>query len=104
MGTTMKLHFLLAILFFIPFLVLSQTDKDYDSFVENFEDSASIYFRYGSTGTKANFKYELGVNSPSEPGTNILSFQIDPEDRAGAGRGPKIISKDFTHFGTFQRG
>ena len=97
----MKLHFLLAILFFIPFLVLSQTDKDYDSFVENFEDSASIYFRYGSTGTKANFKYELGVNSPSEPGTNILSFQIDPEDRAGAGRGPEIISKDFTHFGTY---
>jgi hypothetical protein len=101
LGITMKQRFLVAFLFFIPFLAISQTDMNHGSFVENFEDSASIYFRYGSTGTKASFKYEMGANSPSEPGTKILSFQLDPEDRAGAGRGPEIISKGFTHFGTY---
>jgi hypothetical protein len=44
---------------------------------------------------------EIGVNSLSEPGTKILSFKIDPNDSAGAGRGPEIISNDFTHFGTY---
>ncbi|QDH80247.1 glycoside hydrolase family 16 protein [Echinicola soli] len=97
----MNQHILLAILLFIPFLAISQSDNNHRSFVENFEDPASNYFRYGSTGTKASFKYELGVNSPSEPDTKILSFKIDPEDSAGAGRGPEIISKDFTHFGTY---
>jgi hypothetical protein len=31
----------------------------------------------------------------------ILSFKIDPEDPAGAGCGPEIISNNFTHFGTY---
>ena len=30
-----------------------------------------------------------------------MSFKIDPGDSAGAGRGPEIISNDFTHFGTY---
>jgi len=97
----MNQHILWAILFFIPLLAVAQTDNYHRSFVENFEDADLNYFRYGSTGTKASFKYEVGVNSPSEPGTKILSFKIDPEDMAGAGRGPEIISKDFTHFGTY---
>jgi hypothetical protein len=28
-------------------------------------------------------------------------FKIDPNDSAGAGRGPEIISNNFTHFGTY---
>ena len=34
-------------------------------------------------------------------GIKILSFKIDPTDSAGAGRGPEIISNDFTHFGSY---
>src|SRR5690606_15933335 len=90
-----------AILFFIPFLAISQNDKLHSVFVENFADSTSNYFRYGSTGNKSGFKYKFGVNSLTEAGTNILSFKIDPQDSAGAGRGPEIISKYFTHFGTY---
>lgn len=97
----MKRHILSAILFFIPFIAVSQTDKFHSSFVENFTDSTSNYFRYGSTGNKTGFKYRLGVNSLTEAGTKILSFKIDPQDSAGAGRGPEIISKSFTHFGTY---
>jgi hypothetical protein len=97
----MKQHILSAILFFIPFIAISQSDKYHSSFEENFEDSTSNYFRYGSTGNKTGFKYKLGVNSPTQSGTKILSFKIDPQDSAGAGRGPEIISKSFTHFGTY---
>ncbi|MBD8488099.1 glycoside hydrolase family 16 protein [Echinicola sp. CAU 1574] len=97
----MDQYILWAILFFIPLGVVAQADNNHRSFVENFEDADLNYFRYGSTGNKASFKYEVGVNSPSEPGTKILSFKIDPEDKAGAGRGPEIISKNFTHFGTY---
>ncbi|HEX6892699.1 MAG TPA: glycoside hydrolase family 16 protein, partial [Chryseolinea sp.] len=43
----------------------------------------------------------FGVNSPTEPGTNVLSFKIDPGDPPGAGRGPEIISNAFTHYGIY---
>jgi len=41
------------------------------------------------------------VLSPTGKGEKILSLKIDPADSAGAGRGPEIISKGFTHFGTY---
>src|SRR5690606_24268349 len=66
-----------AILFFIPFLAISQNDKLHSVFVENFADSTSNYFRYGSTGNKSGFKYKFGVNSLTEAGTNILSFRSE---------------------------
>jgi beta-glucanase (GH16 family) len=92
---------LLAFLLFITFTAIAQTGKYHHSFVEHFSDSTSNYFRYGSTGNKTPFKYKLGVNSLTQKGSKILSFKIDPQDSAGAGRGPEIISKDFTHFGTY---
>ena len=79
----------------------AQMDSMHNSFFEDFSDSISKYFHYGSTGTKAAFKWKLGVNSATEKGTKILSFHIDPNDSAGAGRGPEIISDSFTHFGTY---
>lgn len=97
----MKHPIITAILFFVPFISISQTQDYHSSFIEDFSDSTSLYFRYGSTGNKSDFKYKLGVNSSIESGTKILSFKIDPQDSAGAGRGPEIISKNFTHFGTY---
>jgi hypothetical protein len=97
----MKQFFLPAILFLVPLIAVSQTDNFHSSFIEHFDDSVSKYFRYGSTGNKTGFKYRFGVYSPSEAGTTILSFKLDPQDSAGAGRGPEIISRSFTHFGTY---
>ena len=71
------------------------------SFTEDFNDSSLRNFRYGSTGTKNAFKYSVGSSSLTEPGTKVLSFKIDPADSAGAGRGPEIISTEFTHFGSY---
>jgi len=79
----------------------SSKARFHDSFFEDFNTSASGYFEHHSGGNSADFTWAFGVPSPSEPGTNILSFKIDPEDPAGAGRGPEIISNDFTHFGTY---
>ena len=97
----MKHLILSLVLFLIPFLSISQTQDFHGSFVEDFSEASSQYFRYGSTGNKSDFKYKLGVNSSIEPNTKVLSFKIDPLDSAGAGRGPEIISKNFTHFGSY---
>lgn len=43
----------------------------------------------------------MGVSSSSETDTKVLSFKIDPEDAAGAGKGPEIILKKFTSYGTY---
>ena len=97
----MKQTVLLAVLLSGGFIASAQEDSSHNSFLENFSDSTSKYFKYGSTGNKADFKWKLGVNSLTEPGTKILSFKIDPNDSAGAGRGPEIISNNLTHFGTY---
>ena len=97
----MKQILLLTIFISIYLAVSAQEDSSHSYFLEDFTDSTSHYFRYGSTGTKADFKWKMGVNSSSEPGTKILSFKIDSADSAGAGRGPEIISNNFTHFGTY---
>jgi beta-glucanase (GH16 family) len=75
--------------------------KNDSGFKEDFNKPESSFFRYGSTGTKAKFKYKMGKKSSTEKGTRILSFKIDPNEKAGAGKGPEIISKDETHFGRY---
>src|SRR4051794_30460464 len=95
----MKKIILSAVLLYMVFIANGQ--KDSTSFFEDFNDSMSTNFRYGATGTKADFKWKMGIHSLAEPKTKILLFKIDPEDSAGAGRGPEIISNNFTHFGTY---
>lgn len=73
----------------------------YKSFHEDFDGDSLEHFSYASGGNKAEFTRAFGVNSPTEPGTSILNFKIDPNDPAGAGKGPEIISNEFTHFGTY---
>ncbi|MDQ6901419.1 MAG: glycoside hydrolase family 16 protein, partial [Bacteroidota bacterium] len=70
-------------------------------FIENFNDSGLVNFRYGSTGNKAASKWQSGATAKTEPASKVLLFKIDPMDSAGAGRGPEIISNHFTSFGTY---
>ncbi|MDO1450162.1 glycoside hydrolase family 16 protein [Rhodocytophaga aerolata] len=90
-----------VLLWFITFVAIAQTNTYHQSFVEDFTRSTSRYFEYGSTGNKTPFKYRMGTNSVTLVGSKVLSFKIDPADSAGAGRGPEIISKEFTHFGSY---
>lgn len=71
------------------------------SFKEEFSKPDSPYFSYGSTGQNLAFKHAQGIPSPTEPKSNILSFKINPDEAAGAGKGPEIISTRFTHFGAY---
>lgn len=73
----------------------------YKSFREDFDGSSLTHFSYASGGNQAAFTRTFGVNSSKEPGTSVLSFKIDPNDPPGAGRGPEIISNEFTHYGTY---
>lgn len=93
---------------FIPiFLLLSliQSDQFYGDFHEAFREDFSSRkpenFHYGSTGTQAGFKWKSGKKSKTEPGSNVLSFKLDPNENAGPGKGPEIISDKFTHFGSY---
>jgi Glycosyl hydrolases family 16 len=79
----------------------AQRESATHAFSEDFNDTALKNFRYGSTGSKNADKYKVGAHSSIEPGTKVLLLKIDPADSAGAGRGPEIISNNFTYFGTY---
>jgi beta-glucanase (GH16 family) len=76
-------------------------DRSDKSFQEDFDTDSLYHFKYASGGNRAEFTRAFGVDSPSEAGTKVLSFKIDPNDPPGAGKGPEIISNDFTHYGTY---
>ena len=84
----MKKISLYLILFLAALITRAQQSASYNSFKEEFGDSRLKFFRSGSTGTKADFKWKSGVTSSVEPSTKILLMKIDPADSAGAGRGP----------------
>lgn len=82
-------------------LSAATVEPPYKSFREDFDGDSPRHFSYASTGNKADFTRAFGLDSSTEPGTSVMSFKIDPNDPAGAGRGPEIISNEFTHYGTY---
>ena len=97
----MKQFLIIAVFLIVGLSTCTQQDQYHDFFYEDFSSSTSKYFQHHTGGNGADFTWTFGVGSPTEAETNILSFKIDPEDSAGAGRGPEIITNDFTHFGTY---
>lgn len=73
------------------------------AFVEDFDKTTSKYFmqRRDKRDEATDFRYFPGNVSLSEKGTDVLLYRIDPQDPAGAGRGPEIISKKYTSYGTY---
>ena len=47
------------------------------------------------------YHFSRKITPQPEDESYVLVLRLDPEDPAGAGRGPEIISKDFTHFGSY---
>ena len=72
-------------LLFVGILFFCLVCEAQTSFTEDFTDTALKNFRWGSTGTKAEFKWKSGVKSSIEPNTKILLLKMDTADRAGAG-------------------
>ena len=73
----------------------------HDAFIENFTEGESEFFNYNYRKRGYDYRYYSGHPSLSEAGTDIMMYRIDPEDPAGAGRGPEIISKNYTFYGTY---
>jgi beta-glucanase (GH16 family) len=97
----MKKTLTLLLILIVMLSVSAKREKHHKEFFEDFKKSSSKYFRPNLKGTGTDARYEFGVESKSEPGTNVVLYKIDPDDPAGAGKGPEIISKNFTHFGTY---
>jgi hypothetical protein len=97
----MKQISLIPILLTFGISAFAQQDKYHGPFREDFKRHSSKNFQAHTGGKGADFIWKLGVRSPTERKTKILSFKIDPADSAGAGKGPEIISKYYTHFGTY---
>jgi hypothetical protein len=93
-------HYCLVFILFVGSL-RAFAQENSASFVEDFSEGSLKNFRYGSTGTKSDFKWKSGAVAATDKRLKILSLKIDPADSAGAGRGPEIISTNFTHFGTY---
>ena len=70
-------------------------------FIENFSKSTSEFFNFNTKRSGYDFRYYSGIPSLTEKNTDIMMFRIDPNDPVGAGRGPEIGTKEFTHFGTY---
>lgn len=81
----------------------TEKQKFHGPFIENFDKQTSKYFfqRRDNRTEEEDFRYFPGSTSLSEKGTKVMLFRIDPEDPVGAGRGPEIISKEYTHFGSY---
>lgn len=93
----------LGVLMVFSSLGLNAQDKFHKAFVENFDKPTSKFFNlsHERRDPATDFRYFPGTVSLSEKGTNIMLYRIDPNDPVGAGKGPEIISKDYTHFGTY---
>ena len=79
----------------------SQTNKYHKYFFEDFSRPDLKNFKADKGESGADFLWKSGVRLQTERKTKILLFKIDPEGASGAGRGPEISSKYFTHFGTY---
>ena len=81
-----------------------QERRFHGQFIENFDGPSSRYFNPVISRTRDSLhrRYLQGIPSISDKETNsVMLMRIDPGDPAGAGRGPEIVSRDFTHYGSY---
>ena len=92
---------LTALLLLAAGQAFAQEVKFHGAFTENFSKESSEYFDYNYRTSGYDSRYYSGIRSFTEEGTDIMLYRIDPDDPAGAGKGPEIISKDYTFYGSY---
>lgn len=97
----MKNKFILSILFLAGIAGCVTQDQFQKSFSEDFNRTRSKFFEFNNNGEGIEITKISGNSNSGRPDTEVLKLRIDPEAPAGAGKGPEIISKGFTHFGTY---
>lgn len=85
------------------FAAVRAQETFHEAFVEDFDTTTPEHFTFSHFAhrAEADFRYTPAVPSLSEKGTQVMLFRIDPNDPAGAGKGPEIISRHYTHYGTY---
>ena len=73
----------------------------YGEFREDFSESASfLRFAPKSNGGE-DFRYYSAHPSLSAANTKVMMMRIDPEDGEGWGKGPQVLTKDYTFYGSY---
>ena len=73
----------------------------YGDFREDFSESASfLRFAPKSNGGE-DFRYYSAHPSLSAANTKVMMMRIDPEDGEGWGKGPQVLTKDYTFYGSY---
>lgn len=72
-------------------------------FTEQFGEAEPAHFTLSHYNHQPDndMRYTPAIPSLTEKGTDVMLLRIDPDDPAGAGKGPELISKNFTHYGTY---
>ncbi|MBR0532105.1 MAG: family 16 glycosylhydrolase, partial [Bacteroidales bacterium] len=97
----MKKYSLCTLLILVAGQIYAQEAKFHSAFTEDFSKETSEFFNYNYRQSGYDSRYYSGIRSFTEAGTDIMLYRIDPADPAGAGRGPEIISKDYTFYGSY---
>ncbi len=91
-----------AIVLFASTMLYAQ-ERNIQGFHEDFSDKTSPFFSLSHYrhSPEHDMRYIPGNASFTEPDTRVMLLRIDPTDPAGAGKGPEIISRQNTHYGTY---
>lgn len=73
----------------------------YGEFKEDFSETASFLRFAPKINGGEDFRYFSAHPSLSATNTKVMMMRIDPADGEGWGKGPQVITKDYTFYGSY---
>ena len=73
----------------------------YPEFKEDFSESSSFLRFAAKVNGGEDFRYYSAHPSLSATNTKVMMMRIDPADGEGWGKGPQVITKDYTFYGSY---
>lgn len=73
----------------------------YPKFQEDFSETSSFLRFAAKANGGEDFRYYSAYPSLSATNTKVMMMRIDPADGEGWGKGPQVITKDYTFYGTY---
>lgn len=70
-------------------------------FTEDFDEAASFLRFAPKVNGGEDFRYYSAHPSLSARNTTVMMMRIDPTDGEGWGKGPQVITKDYTFYGSY---
>lgn len=73
----------------------------YPEFKEDFSETSSFLRFSAKANGGEDFRYYSAHPSLSTTNTKVMMMRIDPADAEGMGKGPEVITKDYTFYGSY---